>query len=132
VASEHDDEDGEELAAVAAHAVELGLDWVVSVSDEEELAHVLERHDPEIFHLALERLGARPEQVLFIDDFRHNIAAAAQLGIRGHRFLTPARLRWALERHGLLRAARMSPLKGDPALDHAIGATRETSLGVRE
>ena len=52
VASEHDDEDGEQLAGVAAHAAELGLDWVVSVSDEEELAHVLERHDPEIFHLA--------------------------------------------------------------------------------
>jgi indole-3-glycerol phosphate synthase len=52
VASEHEDEDGEELAAVAAHASELGLDWVVSVSDEDELAHVLERHDPEIFHLA--------------------------------------------------------------------------------
>jgi indole-3-glycerol phosphate synthase len=52
VASEHDDEAGEQLAGVAAHAAELGLDWVVSVSDEEELAHVLERHDPEIFHLA--------------------------------------------------------------------------------
>jgi indole-3-glycerol phosphate synthase len=52
VASEHDDEDGDELAGVAARAAELGLDWVVSVSDEDELAHVLERHDPEIFHLA--------------------------------------------------------------------------------
>jgi indole-3-glycerol phosphate synthase len=52
VASEYDDEDGEQLAAIAAHADELGLDWVVSVSDEEELAHVLEQHDPEIFHLA--------------------------------------------------------------------------------
>jgi indole-3-glycerol phosphate synthase len=52
VASEHEDEDGDDLAGVAAHATELGLDWVVSVSDEDELAQVLERHDPEIFHLA--------------------------------------------------------------------------------
>lgn len=65
--------------------------------------------DPEIFQLALGRLGASPEEVLFVDDFRHNIAAAAALGIRGHRFLTPARLRSALQRHGFLRAARMSP-----------------------
>jgi len=76
--------------------------------------------EPEIFHLALARLGARPEEVLFIDDFRHNIAAAAELGIRGHRFLTPARLRAALERHGLLGAARMSPLKGAPQVDSAM------------
>jgi indole-3-glycerol phosphate synthase len=52
VAGDHDDEDGEGLAGVAAHAEELGLDWVVSVADEDELARVLELHDPEIFHLA--------------------------------------------------------------------------------
>ena len=67
----------------------------------------LRKPDPEIFHLALERLGAQPEEVLFVDDFQHNIAAAAALGIRGHRFLTPARLGLALERHGLLQATRM-------------------------
>jgi indole-3-glycerol phosphate synthase len=52
IAGEHEDEDGEELTRLAAHANELGLDWVVSVSDEEELARVLELLDPEIFHLA--------------------------------------------------------------------------------
>jgi indole-3-glycerol phosphate synthase len=52
VAGDHEDEDGEQLAALAAHATELGLDWVVSVSDEDELARVLELNDPEIFHLA--------------------------------------------------------------------------------
>jgi indole-3-glycerol phosphate synthase len=52
IAGDHEDEDGEQLAALAAHATELGLDWVVSVSDEDELARVLELNDPEIFHLA--------------------------------------------------------------------------------
>ncbi len=56
VAAEHDDEDGEGIARVAAHADELGLDWVVSVANEEELARALELHDPEIFHLAAKDL----------------------------------------------------------------------------
>src|SRR4029079_17750409 len=58
VARDHED-DGE-LANVAAQAAALGLDWVVSVSDEEELARALELHDPEIFHLA----GADLERAL--------------------------------------------------------------------
>jgi len=52
VASEHPDEEGERLRDAAAYVVQLGLDWVVSVGDEDELARVLELHDPEIFHLA--------------------------------------------------------------------------------
>ena len=51
VAEEHD-EDGDGVAALAAHAAELGLDLVVSVSSEEVLERVLELHDPETFHLA--------------------------------------------------------------------------------
>jgi indole-3-glycerol phosphate synthase len=55
VAEEHDDdEDG--LDALASHAVELGLDLVVSVASEDVLARVLERHDPETFHLATDDL----------------------------------------------------------------------------
>ncbi len=52
VAGELADDDGDRLRDAAAHVVELGLDWVVSVGDEDELARVLELHDPEIFHLA--------------------------------------------------------------------------------
>jgi indole-3-glycerol phosphate synthase len=55
-----DYEDDGALADVAAHAAALGLDWGVSVSDEEELARALELHDPEIFHLA----GADLERAL--------------------------------------------------------------------
>jgi indole-3-glycerol phosphate synthase len=53
IAGEYDDEDGEQLDGVVARATQLGLDWVVSVSDEDELARVLEQQDPEIFHLAV-------------------------------------------------------------------------------
>ena len=52
VVAEQHDEDGDGLAAVAAHATELGLDVVVSVSSEDQLERVLEQHDPETFHLA--------------------------------------------------------------------------------
>lgn len=82
----------------------------------------LRKPDPEIFLLALDRLGARPQEVLFVDDFAHNIAAAATLGIRGHHFVSPGRLRAALVRHGLLE-----PL---PALNLPITNTRQTPVGV--
>ena len=50
------DDDGDVLDAAAAHVAELGLDLVVSVSDEEVLERVLEQHDPETFHLAADDL----------------------------------------------------------------------------
>ena len=57
--------------------------------------------DPEIYQLALGRLGVEAEETLFIDDFAHNVAAARELGIRAHRFRSPGRLIEALARHGL-------------------------------
>ena len=50
------DDDGDELHAAAAHAAELGLDLVVSVSNDDVLERVLEQHDPETFHLAADDL----------------------------------------------------------------------------
>jgi indole-3-glycerol phosphate synthase len=50
--AEQYEEDGEGFEELAAHAAELGLDLVVSVSSEEVLGRVLEEHDPETFHLA--------------------------------------------------------------------------------
>jgi putative hydrolase of the HAD superfamily len=61
--------------------------------------------EPEIYELALRRLDARPAETLFVDDFPHNVQAARELGIRGHRFTTPGRLRAALGRFGLLAVA---------------------------
>ena len=40
--------------------------------------------DPAIFRIALERVGGlAPEQAIFLDDYRANVAAAEALGIRG-------------------------------------------------
>ncbi|MEM8858209.1 MAG: HAD-IA family hydrolase [Chloroflexota bacterium] len=39
--------------------------------------------DPKIFHLALDRLRAKPEETIFIDDHRPIIDAANEIGIHG-------------------------------------------------
>lgn len=55
-----------------------------------------------IFAHALERIGAPPRACLFIDDNPANIATAARLGLRTHRFASPAELAADLRRLGLL------------------------------
>ena len=42
--------------------------------------------DPAIYRLALERFGLAPEDALFVDDLSENVAAARDIGIRGHHF----------------------------------------------
>jgi indole-3-glycerol phosphate synthase len=51
VAAELEDDDGRRLGDAVSRVTALGLDWVVSVANEDELGRVLELHDPEIFHL---------------------------------------------------------------------------------
>lgn len=47
---------------------------------------------PEIYHLLLEKLDAKPQEVVFIDDRAENIAAAAALGMHVIWFLNPSEL----------------------------------------
>jgi indole-3-glycerol phosphate synthase len=99
IAGDHEDDDGEQLARFARQATELGLDWVVSVSDEEELARVLELHDPEIFHLAasvldraLELLTDVPVGKLAIAQFEVTRDEIVELERRGvDAVIVPAR-----------------------------------------
>jgi epoxide hydrolase-like predicted phosphatase len=42
--------------------------------------------DPKIYEIALERLGLRPEEVIFVDDFIENVAGAKKLGINAIHF----------------------------------------------
>jgi 2-haloacid dehalogenase/putative hydrolase of the HAD superfamily len=70
----------------------------VVVSGDEKLI----KPEPAIYHLACERAGLAPQELLFVDDSAVNIAAAAELGFHVHRFDDPAALRPALEAHGLL------------------------------
>ncbi|MCP4751360.1 MAG: HAD-IA family hydrolase [Proteobacteria bacterium] len=54
-------------------------------------SHILgyTKPDPKIFSLALERIGASPEQVLFIDDKKENVDAAKAIGIASFQSLSP-------------------------------------------
>lgn len=49
--------------------------------------------DPAIYKHALERLGSRPEETLFIDDKLVNVEAAQALGMKAVEFTTIERLR---------------------------------------
>ena len=55
-----------------------------------------------IYEIVLERTGLAPADLLFIDDSAANIDAAMDMGFHTHHFTDPARLRAAVERHGLL------------------------------
>ena len=43
----------------------------------------LRKPHPDIFHMAIERIGLPAEECLFVDDLRHNIEAAEAIGLRG-------------------------------------------------
>jgi 2-haloacid dehalogenase/putative hydrolase of the HAD superfamily len=62
----------------------------------------LVKPDPRIFQLAAARAGLAPAELLFVDDSRRNIDAAAALGFDVHLFDDPAGLRPALAARGLL------------------------------
>jgi putative hydrolase of the HAD superfamily len=57
--------------------------------------------DPECYRAALAVLGARPADVVFLDDRTENVAAAVALGIHGVHFTTPQAARTALATHGV-------------------------------
>ncbi|MER7581495.1 HAD-IA family hydrolase [Kitasatospora sp. NPDC097691] len=42
--------------------------------------HGVRKPDPALFRIALDRLGVRPEECLFVDDSEENLAAALKLG----------------------------------------------------
>ncbi|QES45568.1 HAD family hydrolase [Streptomyces venezuelae] len=52
--------------------------------------------EPGAYRWCLDALGAEPGRVLFVDDREENIRAAEAVGVRGHHFTTPARLRESL------------------------------------
>jgi 2-haloacid dehalogenase len=57
--------------------------------------------DPRIFRVLLERYDIDPVDAVYIDDAQHNVAAAAELGMRSLHFSSPERLRDALAEIGL-------------------------------
>jgi putative hydrolase of the HAD superfamily len=49
----------------------------------------LEKPDPRIFQMAVEKLGVKPEECVFVDDNSNNLAAAAALGMTSVLYSTP-------------------------------------------
>ena len=55
----------------------------------------MEKPAPEIFHIVAERLGAQPEDILFLDDSEVNCEAARNCGLQAK--LAPAGGGWMQE-----------------------------------
>lgn len=62
--------------------------------------------EPECYQAVLALLGARPAEVVFVDDRPENVAGAAALGIRGVRFISAGQARAALAGHDVSAAPR--------------------------
>lgn len=62
--------------------------------------------EPDCYRAVLGMLGARPADVVFIDDRPANVAGAAAVGIHGVHFTTPEAVRTALAGHGILTTPR--------------------------
>ena len=56
---------------------------------------------PVIYHHALREVAALPEETLYIDDLRENVAAAIRLGMSGFHFTSPSELLSEFSRLGL-------------------------------
>lgn len=54
--------------------------------------------DPQIYHRALDALGAPPHETLFVDDRPMNVEAAQALGLHAHRFLGRTELETEIDR----------------------------------
>ena len=61
----------------------------------------LAKPDPAIYQHTLEQLDVRPDEALFLDDRKENVAAARSLGIDAIVFENPAQLHAELESRGL-------------------------------
>lgn len=57
----------------------------------------MKKPDDDIFHFFLQRYQIKPEQVLFIDDNKENVAAAEKIGVQSILFTSPEALRSSLE-----------------------------------
>lgn len=82
-------------ACVTNNVKEFGEGWRNLIPTAEIFNHIIDsceegvrKPEPEIFHIALERAGVKPQEVLFLDDFEGNLEAAKVLGIDGI-FVTP-------------------------------------------
>lgn len=64
-------------------------------------AFATKKPDPAIYRMALDRLGGRPEETVFVDDKPHNVDGARSAGLTGITFTTVDRFQADLSRLGL-------------------------------
>lgn len=57
----------------------------------------LTKPDPRIFQLALERLGVKADQAIFVDDMQRNVEGAKAVGLQAIQFKTSQQMRFDLE-----------------------------------
>jgi beta-phosphoglucomutase-like phosphatase (HAD superfamily) len=69
----------------------------------------LVKPDPAIYRAVLERLGASPADVIFLDDRPDNVSGALELGIRGVVFTDPGTARAELASLGVATGSASSP-----------------------
>jgi 2-haloacid dehalogenase len=62
----------------------------------------INKPNPAIYDILLERIGRQPQDCIFIDDSLANIQMARQLGFQAIHFQSPAQLRLELERLEIL------------------------------
>lgn len=55
--------------------------------------------DPRIFELAAERVGVRPGEIVFVDDFAPNVEAARAIGMLAVLFETTAQVIAEVQKH---------------------------------
>jgi 2-haloacid dehalogenase len=78
----------------------------------------LVKPDPRIFQFFCERFALIPEQIIYVDDLKHNVEAARSVGMHAIQFGDPASLREELLQLGLLRSrARVEHVAGVSNLD---------------
>nr|MBI5455700.1 HAD family phosphatase [Candidatus Levybacteria bacterium] len=84
----------------AKHNYDLGY---YGIFDHVFLSHELKMRKPdkEIFYYVLEKLSIKPEEVIFIDDMRHNVLAANEVGIYGLLYTNTSMLVKELRKLGL-------------------------------
>ena len=63
----------------------------------------MEKPNPKIFQILVEKMQLSPHDIVFIDDLPENIAAAKKVGIDAILFKSSKQIRKALEKRGLLQ-----------------------------
>ena len=83
-----------------AHAKYEFLDWFEPLIISGRVGLV--KPDPDIFHLMSCSIDRDPDQCIYIDDTKHNVQAAAEIGFDTIHYLSPQQLRSDLISRGIL------------------------------